>query len=75
VAGGHLDAEGVLHGEAAVTPCGGCRQSILEAAHIAGRDIEIVSASGDGRIVETRTISALLPIGFGPANLKDAEPV
>ena len=71
VAGGSA-AEGALAGEAVVTPCGGCRQSILEAAHVSGRDLEIVSASGDGKAVESSRISELIPNGFGPANLKDA---
>ena len=75
VAGGNLGADGTLKGAAPVTPCGGCRQSILEAAHVAGLDIEVISSSGDGRTVEVRRISELLPIGFGPANLTDAEPV
>ncbi len=48
VSGGHVGAEGALAGEALVTSCGGCRQSILEAAHVSGRDLEIVSANGDG---------------------------
>ena len=63
---------GKLSGELAVTPCGGCRQAILEAAQLSGRDIEILCASGDGRQVERHRISELLPHGFGPANLKDA---
>ena len=33
VAGGHVGADGALAGSSLVTPCGGCRQSILEAAH------------------------------------------
>jgi cytidine deaminase len=70
VAGGNA-ASGELAGAAPVTPCGGCRQSILEAAHLSGRDLEVVSASGDGRSVEVRTIGALLPLGFGPDSLKD----
>lgn len=71
VAGG--DGSGAeLAGVAAVTPCGGCRQAILEAAQLAGRDIEISCASGDGRTVERHTIGALIPHGFGPANLTDA---
>jgi cytidine deaminase len=56
------------------TPCGGCRQAILEAAHLAGRDVEILCASGAGSAVEHHTISELLPSGFGPANLNDARP-
>jgi cytidine deaminase len=55
-----------------VTPCGGCRQAILEAAQLSGRDLEIVSANGDGGEVAVHRISKLLPLGFGPDNLKDA---
>ena len=51
------------------TPCGGCRQAILEAAQLGGREIEILCASGDGSAVERHTISELIPHGFGPANL------
>ena len=72
VAGGNV-ADGQLAGEGVVTPCGGCRQSILEAAHVSGRDLEITSANGDGSEAETRRISELIPHGFGPANLADAE--
>ena len=51
------------------TPCGGCRQAILEAAQLSGRDVAILCASGDGSKVERYTIAALIPHGFGPANL------
>lgn len=71
VAGGKL-VDNVLSGEMSCTPCGGCRQAILEAAHLSGNDIEILSASGDGHEVEQQRISALLPSGFGPANLDPA---
>ena len=71
IAGG--DGSGTeLAGAAAVTPCGGCRQSILEAAQLSGRDVEILCASGDGQTIERHTIGALLPHGFGPASLSDA---
>ena len=71
VAGG--DGSGSeLSGESSVTPCGGCRQAILEAAQHSGRDVEILCSSGDGRTVERHSISTLIPSGFGPANLKDA---
>jgi cytidine deaminase len=70
VAGGNARG-GELSGSDPVTPCGGCRQAILEAAHLSGRDVEVISASGDGRSVEARTIGTLLPLGFGPDNLKD----
>jgi cytidine deaminase len=71
VAGGNARG-GELAGTDPVTPCGGCRQAILEAAQLAGRDVEVISASGDGRKVEARTIGELLPLGFGPDSLKDA---
>ena len=51
------------------TPCGGCRQAILEAAQLGGRDIEILCASGDGSAVERHRIGDLIPFGFGPASL------
>lgn len=71
VAGG--DGSGPeLKGDATVTPCGGCRQAILEAAQLGDRDIEILAASGDGTTVERLRIHNLIPHGFGPANLKDA---
>ena len=56
-------------GAVVCTPCGGCRQAILEAAQLGGREVEILCASGDGSAVERHTISELLPSGFGPANL------
>ena len=56
-------------GEMVCTPCGGCRQAILEAAHLSGRDVEILCSSGDGSAVERHTIGDLLPASFGPANL------
>jgi len=71
VAGGHVEG-GALAGEAVVTSCGGCRQSILEAAQLAGLDVEVISANGDGTQVRVDRISALIPHGFGPDNLKDA---
>ena len=72
VTGGHIGADGALTGGAVVTPCGGCRQAILEAAQVAGRDLEVISSNGDGSEMEAHPISALIPLGFGPANLEDA---
>lgn len=71
VAGG--DGSGAtLAGELVCTPCGGCRQAILEASHLSGRDLEVICANGDGSLVERHHLSALIPHGFGPANLADA---
>jgi len=71
IAGGNVQA-GTLFGEGTVTPCGGCRQAILEAAQLSGRDVEIICSSGDGRSLERHSISTLNPHGFGPENLHDA---
>ena len=71
VAGG--DGSGAeLNGASPVTPCGGCRQALLEAAQLGGRDIEILCSSGDGSTVDRHSLSSLMPHGFGPASLKDA---
>ncbi|WP_162806398.1 cytidine deaminase [Sphingosinicella terrae] len=72
VSGGHIGSDGALAGKAVVTSCGGCRQSILEAAHVSGRDLEVIASNGDGTTMRPHRISELLPEGFGPANLKDA---
>ena len=59
-------------GTVVCTPCGGCRQAILEAAQLSGRDVKVICSSGDGSAVERHTIGDLIPFGFGPENLKDA---
>ncbi|MGE0178585.1 MAG: cytidine deaminase [Sphingomonas sp.] len=74
VAGGHVGPSGALVGNDPVTPCGGCRQAIYEAADLSGVDIEVISANGDGTRTLASTIRTLLPNGFGPANLSDAGP-
>ena len=71
VAGGRIEG-GALAGEGTVTPCGGCRQAILEAAQLSGRDVEILCSNGDGGELERHRIGDLIPNGFGPANLTDA---
>ena len=72
VAGGSMSGA-ALTGRQVVTPCGGCRQSILEAAQLSGRSVEILCASGEGSVFELYEIADLLPHGFGPANLDDGE--
>jgi cytidine deaminase len=52
------------------TPCGGCRQAILEAAQLSGRDLPILCGSVDGSVLERYVIGTLLPFGFGPENLQ-----
>ena len=71
VAGGGLDGE-ILTGVMTCTPCGGCRQAILEASQLGGRDIEVLCSNGEGTEIDRHRIAALIPHGFGPANLSDA---
>lgn len=68
VAGGNV-VNGELAGTMTCTPCGGCRQAILEAAQLSRSDVRIVCANGEGLAVQRYGIGELLPNGFGPANL------
>ena len=69
IIGGALAKDGTISGDAAIYPCGRCRQVINEAAQMGGRDIDIYCGSADGAIVERHRLSALLPHAFGPADL------
>lgn len=71
VAGGGIE-DGTLTGNLTCTPCGGCRQAIYEAACLSGTDIRILCSNGEGSAIEQHNIAALIPHGFGPANLDDA---
>ena len=70
VAGGGVKG-GALEGKLTCTPCGGCRQAILESAQLSGRNVEILCSNGEGSLVERHQIDELIPHGFGPANLRD----
>jgi cytidine deaminase len=52
-----------------VTPCGRCRQIILEASHVSEHDVKVIACNGDLTRCRVYTISELLPDGFGPSNL------
>lgn len=54
-------------GDALVTPCGGCRQRIRE---FASGDVTIHVCGPEG-VRKTLTLDELLPLSFGPENLKD----
>ncbi|HEX7874637.1 MAG TPA: cytidine deaminase [Sphingobium sp.] len=56
----------------AVTPCGRCRQMLVEAEHVAGRALSIHSApvqamGADGAVLYR--LAELLPHAFGPGTL------
>jgi len=48
----------------AVTPCGGCRQAIVEAARLADTDVAIICCDASGTERFSTTIDALLPASF-----------
>jgi cytidine deaminase len=53
--------------DAAITPCGRCRQVLNELAALGGTD-PLVLCVGTREVIEVR-LSALLPHAFGPASL------
>jgi cytidine deaminase len=55
------------------TPCGRCRQLILEAAQVAKTNTRVLCASSDLSMIVETTIEELLPLGFGPADLDPAK--
>lgn len=57
-----------------VTPCGRCRQVLLELAQLGGTDPVVWCAGGDA-VLEVR-LSELLPHAFGPGSLEsESEPL
>ncbi|MFZ5747422.1 MAG: cytidine deaminase [Pseudomonadota bacterium] len=69
VVGGQIGADGALVGAVPVHPCGRCRQMLNEAAQLGRRDLPVYCASADGSAMVVRSLSELLPHGFGPADL------
>lgn len=65
VVGGNKDQKDNL-----ITPCGRCRQLIFESSSLYANDIEVILCSYDLTKISVTTISELLPLPFGPMNLK-----
>ncbi len=68
LAGGRQIDEIVIvgSGEAACTPCGGCRQRLRE---FSASDMRVIMVDTKGVILLETTLEALLPWSFGPENL------
>lgn len=60
---------GLAAGDAPVMPCGRCRQMLSEIAQLGGTDPIVSSGSSEGSV--DIPLSALLPLAFGPDNLRD----
>jgi cytidine deaminase len=56
----------IAKGDSLVTPCGGCRQKLRE---FAADDVKIHIAGPEGHR-RSVTLGELLPLSFGPENLK-----
>ena len=52
-----------------VSPCGVCRQMLMESAQLSNKNIEVFMSSSDMKSIVIATIKELLPLGFGPHNL------
>lgn len=52
------------------SPCGVCRQMIFEASQVSGTDIKVIMSNTKMTEVVTALISDLLPLAFGPNDLK-----
>jgi cytidine deaminase len=68
IVGGPIE-RGKPYRRAATPPCGRCRQLIAEAAQVAGHDVEVWYGGLDGKVLQRRTITELLPEAFGRGNL------
>lgn len=62
IVGGHRSDTG--GGNGAITPCGGCRQAIAEAAQLAGSDTQIICCDAVGGDRLHTDITSLLPNAF-----------
>ncbi len=52
------------------SPCGACRQVMMEYEQLQNQDIKIIMKSGEGKIWEFKSVKDLLPFMFNGAILK-----
>ncbi|HMJ48146.1 MAG TPA: cytidine deaminase [Ferruginibacter sp.] len=53
-----------------VSPCGMCRQSLVEYEERTGKPIRLILSGMDGKVFIVETASQLLPLSFGSDDLK-----
>jgi len=53
-----------------ITPCGACRQALLEYENNHESDIEVLLAGQSGKVIVVPSISWLLPLSFSEGKLK-----
>lgn len=55
--------------EEPVTPCGSCRQAMLEYENRQGSNIKVYMTGPNGKVIEAESIKSLLPLAFGSFQL------
>jgi cytidine deaminase len=53
-----------VHGDRPVSPCGVCRQALLEQEHRQGRPMRLLLAVPGGAVLELESARSLLPLSF-----------
>ncbi len=59
--------------EEPVTPCGSCRQVLLEYENRQGINIPVIMTGVNGKVLEAPSISSLLPLAFGSFQLRGGQ--
>lgn len=59
-----------FHVDKPVAPCGACRQAIAEYEHRYKKNIHMILAGEEGKVITTESIAALLPFQFNGDDLK-----
>lgn len=55
----------------AVTPCGACRQVMIEYEKLGGKDLKVIMQGEEGPILITTTVRNLIPMSFDGNHLKE----
>ena len=53
-----------------LTPCGSCRQALMEYEHLHKQDIRILLTNGKGKVLVADSVQTLLPLAFRVDELK-----
>ena len=70
VAGGPRDPSIQSPRDGVCTPCGYCRQMLMEISQLSGYDMDVLLVTNDHKAVRIRKISTLLPFAFGPNDVR-----
>ena len=54
-----------------ISPCGGCRQVMLEYEYIQNHPVQVLMMSHDDILIEFKNVRSLLPMGFNKGQMPD----